>query len=337
MDGSLFMRALAVIAFLALAFPGRAEMDALSVSCSAAPSLPSPVLVVYGSEEPGSAEPAAPSLPSPVLGVYGSEEPGAAEARWLKALQPGTEERRTLDEYVRDVQFVTVPRHPSVKDWEEDGSLSRAAMHGVRMLPSVVFLDSKGRVFDLVEGGSSAASLREKVSLLAEKAQRVRPVTRVNDIPKGGDPAAEASAICRELEQVPPEAWFRDYPGTMKRLEKLNCTVPAFLNAREAALRLEKNRKTAELLGESFRASKASSIRTCLEAWRACADDPRCTRLEKVLYREAHTPESEDAFNQAVAVLEEVRDMNRSSVCGRRAHQLREELRRARLAAARYD
>ncbi|MFQ7535691.1 MAG: hypothetical protein ACLRPT_11560 [Akkermansia muciniphila] len=67
------MRALAVIAFLALAFPGRAEMDALSVSCSAAPSLPSPVLVVYGSEEPGS-----------------------AEARWLKALQPGTEERRAL-------------------------------------------------------------------------------------------------------------------------------------------------------------------------------------------------------------------------------------------------
>ena len=331
MDGSLFMRALAVIAFLALAFPGRAEMDALSVSCSAAPSLPSPVLVVYGSEEPGS-----------------------AEARWLKALQPGTEERRALDEYVRDVQFVTVPRHPSVKDWEENGSLSRAAMHGVRMLPSVVFLDSKGRVFDLVEGGASAASLREKVSLLAEKAQRVRPVTRVNDIPKGGDPAAEASAICRELEQVPPEAWFRDYPGTMKRLEKLDCTVPAFLNAREAAFRLEKNRKTAELLGESFRACKASSIRTCLEAWRACADDPSLSveerqlillsmvhplwvRLEEVLYREAHTPESEDAFNQAVAVLEEVRDMNRSSVCGRRAHQLREELRRARLAAARYD
>ena len=272
----------------------------------------------------------------------------------MKALQPGTEERRALDEYVRDVQFVTVPRHPSVKDWEENGSLSRAAMHGVRMLPSVVFLDSKGRVFDLVEGGASAASLREKVSLLAEKAQRVRPVTRVNDIPKGGDPAAEASAICRELEQVPPEAWFRDYPGTMKRLEKLNCTVPAFLNAREAAFRLEKNRKTAELLGESFRACKASSIRTCLEAWRACADDPSLSveerqlillsmvhplwvRLEEVLYREAHTPESEDAFNQAVAVLEEVRDMNRSSVCGRRAHQLREELRRARLAAARYD
>lgn len=97
----------------------------------------------------------------------------------------------------------------------------------------------------------------------------------------------------------------------MKRLEKLNCTVPAFLNAREAAFRLEKNRKTAELLGESFRACKASSIRTCLEAWRACADDPSLSveerqlillsmvhplwvRLEEVLYLEAHTPESEE-------------------------------------------
>ena len=55
------------------------------------------------------------------------------------------------------------------------------------------------------------------------------------------------------------------------------------------------------------------------------------------LSRDAHTAESEEAFNRAVAVLEEVRDMDRASVCGRRAHQLREELRRARLAAARYD
>ena len=178
-----------------------------------------------------------------MLVVYGSAEPGAAEARWLKALRPGTEERRALDEHVRDVQFVTVPKRPSVKDWEEGGSLSRAAEHGVRVLPAVVLLDSRGRVFDLVEGGAHAASLREKAALLADKARRVRPVTLVNDVPKGGDPAEEAAAICRALEPVPAEAWFRDYPGTMKRLEKLNCTVPAFLNARAAARRLEKTGK----------------------------------------------------------------------------------------------
>lgn len=85
------------------------------------------------------------------------------------------------------------------------------------------------------KGERMPASLREKAALLADKARRVRPVTLVNDVPKGGDPAEEAAAICRALEPVPAEAWFRDYPGTMKRLEKLNCTVPAFLNARAAA------------------------------------------------------------------------------------------------------
>ena len=103
-----------------------------------------------------------------------------------------------------------------------------------------------------------------------------------------------------------------------------------------------------------FQACDAPSIRKCLEAWRKRADDPSLpleerqlillsmvhplwVRLEEALYRDAHTAESEEAFNRAVAVLEEVRDMDRASVCGRRAHQLREELRRARLAAARYD
>lgn len=329
------MKVAAVIASVCLALvtavPGRAEAEDSPASCAAAPSPPPPVLVVYG-----------------------SAEPGAAEARWLKALRPGTEERRALDEHVRDVQFVTVPKRPSVKDWEEGGSLFRAAEHGVRVLPAVVLLDSRGRVFDLVEGGAHAASLREKAALLADKARRVRPVTLVNDVPKGGDPAEEWPPPFAGRWNRCRRKRFRDYPGTMKRLEKLNCTVPAFLNARAAARRLEKNRETAALLCESFQACDAPSIRKCLEAWRKRADDPSLpveerqlillsmvhplwVRLEEALYRDAHTAESEEAFNRAVAVLEEVRDMDRASVCGRRAHQLREELRRARLAAARYD
>lgn len=329
------MRAAAVMACaclaLVMAVPGRAETQDASASCAVAPLPPPPVLVVYG-----------------------SAEPGAAEARWLKALRPGTEERRALDGKVRDVQFVAVPKRPSVKDWEEGGSLSRAAAHGVRVLPTVVFLDSRGRVFDVMEGGAAAASLPGKAAQLAEKAQRARPVTVVNDIPRGGDPAEEAAAICRVMEQVPAEAWFRDYPGTMKRLEKLECRVPSFLNARAAARRLEKNRETADLLCESFQACETPAIRKCLERWRNRAADPSLSveerqlillsmvhplwvRLEESLYRDGHNAESEEAFNRAISVLEEVRDMDRSSVCGRRAHQLREELRKARLAAARYD
>lgn len=292
--------------------------------------------------------------PAPVLVVYGSAEPGAAEARWIGALRPGAEGRRVLDEYVKDVQFVTMPSRPSLDDWGEDGRLYRASLHGVRVLPAVIMLDSKGRVFDGMTGGADEASLAAKITLLKEKSCRVRPLTVVNDIPRGGNPQAEAAAICRALEQVPAEAWFRDYPRTMRRLEKLNCTVPSFLAARAAADRLKRNRETADLLRESFLAQDAPSIRKCLGAWRHKADDPSLPvadrqlfllsmvhplwiRLENVLYQGAHSAESEEAFNQAIAVLEEVRDMDRASICGRRAHQLREELRKARLAAARYD
>lgn len=119
-------------------------------------------------------------------------------------------------------------------------------------MPTVIMLDSKGRVFDWMAGGADEASLPGKVALLKEKASRVRPLTVVNDIPKGGDPREEAAAICRAMEQVPAEAWYRDYPRTMKRLEKLDCTEPSFLAAREAADRLAKNRETASLLRESF-------------------------------------------------------------------------------------
>lgn len=292
--------------------------------------------------------------PPPVLVVYGSASPGAPESFWIKALHPGGAARRVVAPLVRDVQFVTVPDRPSLEDWAEDGILSRAAVHGVRVLPTIVFLDSKGRVFDMVTGGASEGSLSGKVAQIAEKAQCVRPLTVANDVPKGGDPAAEATFICRAFSRIPAEAWYRDYPGTMKRLEKLHCADPSFLNARTAAERLKKNRETAELLRESLQAQDAGAIRKCLDAWKRMADDsslpvherqlillsmvhPLWVRLEDALYRGAHSPESEEAFSRAIEVLEEVRDMDRASVCGRRAHQLREELRRARLAAARYD
>ena len=128
------MRAAAVIASACLALvtaiPGRAETEDAPAPCAAA-SLP----------------------PPPVLVVYGSADPGAAEARWVKALRAGTEERRMLDGKVRDVQFVTVPKRAALKDWEEGGSLSRAAVHGVRVLPTVVFLDTRGRLYDIAPHG----------------------------------------------------------------------------------------------------------------------------------------------------------------------------------------
>ena len=174
--------------------------------------------VARAAPETFAASDAAVPPPSPVLVVYASANPSAEEARWLAALQPGGEGRRILDGHVKDVQMVTMPSRPALEDWSEEGRLFRASLHGVRALPTVVMLDSKGRVFDWMAGGADEASLPGKVALLKEKASRVRPLTVVNDIPKGGDPREEAAAICRAMEQVPAEAWYRDYPRTIKRL-----------------------------------------------------------------------------------------------------------------------
>lgn len=64
---------------------------------------------------------------------------------------------------------------------------------------------------------------------------------------------------------------------------------------------------------------------------------PLALRRYSLAYDGAHTPESERLFLRAVELLEEARDMDRDSETGRRAHEMREKLRRARLDAARYD
>ncbi len=64
---------------------------------------------------------------------------------------------------------------------------------------------------------------------------------------------------------------------------------------------------------------------------------PLALRRYAKAYRGAHTPESEALFLRAVAILEEARDIDPASEAGKRAHEWREELRRARLRAARYD
>lgn len=64
---------------------------------------------------------------------------------------------------------------------------------------------------------------------------------------------------------------------------------------------------------------------------------PLALRRYALACQGAHTPESEALFLRAVDLLEEARDMDCDSETGRRAHEMREELRRARLKAARYD
>lgn len=292
--------------------------------------------------------------PKPRLVVFRSEQPGQAERLWLDALAPGGAAYAVVHESVREIETVILPNAPSVEDWREDGPLFLSAMQGVRVLPTIVFFDSKGRVFDVMTGGVDPGGVQSKAERVVQKARAVRPLTLVNRIPHGEDSQQEQVAICGALESVPQETWFRDYPQTMRRLERLGCSLPAFVEARSLAVRLQKDRETAALMRQSFLAHDPRALRECIASWLSWVEDastpvaerqlillsmvhPLWVRLEKVLYQDVHNQESEEAFTQAIAVLEEVRDLDPSSVCGRRAHQLREELRKARLAAARYD
>lgn len=64
---------------------------------------------------------------------------------------------------------------------------------------------------------------------------------------------------------------------------------------------------------------------------------PMQLRLYILAYDGAHTPESERHFLEAIATLEQIRDIDPRTESGREAHRLREEMRRERLRASKYD
>lgn len=64
---------------------------------------------------------------------------------------------------------------------------------------------------------------------------------------------------------------------------------------------------------------------------------PMQMHIYALTYNGGHTPESEQSFLKAIAFLEEARDLNPKSSQGKTAHKLREEMRAARLRAAKLD
>lgn len=64
---------------------------------------------------------------------------------------------------------------------------------------------------------------------------------------------------------------------------------------------------------------------------------PMQMHLYALAYNGGHTPESEQLFLKAIDFLEKARDINPKNTQGRKAHKMREELRTARLRAAKLD
>ncbi len=295
-------------------------------------------------------------IPPPVIVVFVADMPEHTESVWFKALQKDGEIRRQLADKVKEWRVVKIPQSPDLSAWSPTGCLYTAAKYGIKQLPAVVFLDSKDRLFHVMEGAAAEDELDAYADGLLKVATAVRPLTVVNDVPVGGNPEQEAEAICAAFADIPPAVWRRDYPGTVRRLRKLAPTHPAVKAADMAYFQLQEARQTVELIEKTNAATDEQTILECLKIWQTRANDetrptaqrqqtllimvhPLWVKLEALYYHAdgAHSGKSEDAFNKAIATLEQARDFDKNSSFGQHAHRLREELRAARLQAKKYD
>lgn len=180
-----------------------------------------------------------------------------------------------------------------------------ALKDGVRYLPTLVLADEQGtyaRVVGAV-GTQEGRSFTERLAVARRmKTSAQRPAATRQ---RTGDGKAELyELLCRAVEigDESNAATVAKLEEDMRHYLQRPDTVPA-----------DRQRLTLDVLY------------------------PLALRRYALSYDGAHTPESEALFLRAVDLLEEARDMDRDSETGKRAHEMREELRRARLRAARYD
>lgn len=189
---------------------------------------------------------------------------------------------------------------------EQTGNAVSALKDGVRYVPTIVMADKEGVAYARVIGAVSTREGRTFAERLSQaramkQADRSGPTDRRK---ADGDYAKLYELVCR-ASHIDAAA---DAP-TIRTLEK----------ELRAALAVE---------GVPAAVRQHVALTTLY---------PLALRRYAQAYHGAHTPESEALFLRAVGILEEARDMNPASDAGRRAHQMREELRRARLQAARLD
>lgn len=191
------------------------------------------------------------------------------------------------------------PRH------EQLANAALALADGIRYLPTLALADEKGLYARVI----GAVGTREGRSF-AERLAQARAMKKADRSGLAGRLTADA-AYARLYELIGEASCFCD-GADARTIAAMEADVSAALDhpAIPPALR---QHVTLTILY------------------------PLALRRYALAYNGAHTPESEALFLRAVGILEHARDMDPTSETGRKAHQLREELRRARLQAARMD
>lgn len=175
---------------------------------------------------------------------------------------------------------------------------------GVRYLPTLVLADENGPYARVI----GAVDTREGRTF----AERLALARRMKTASRRPEAARRRSGVKAELYELLCRATSIGDDADAAAVTQLEEDLQRYLQRPEIAL-ADRQRLTLDILY------------------------PLALRRYALAYDGAHTPESEALFLRAIDLLEEARDMDRESEAGRRAHEMREELRRARLRAARYD
>lgn len=188
---------------------------------------------------------------------------------------------------------------------EEDRMFSESAIRdGIRYLPTIVLRDERGSYAKVVGAVATqqGRSLEERLlSALAQKS-------------KGRN-----HRLQKEKNNLHDARLY----GLLCRISDVDTTQKSTLET---------------TLEETLAYISSEKVSTELKQYLLLyAAYPMQMHLYALTYNGGHTPESECLFLKAIAFLEEARDINPRSTQGRKAHKLREELRTARLQAAKLD
>lgn len=315
----------------------------------------SPLSGLEWAPAPDRAVPSASAAQKDIIYLYVSPRMGAPGEKWLHTLEnPSSDINVLLDPHFI-ICKIELPSKIGRDIPDSVNMAVRGLKHGINILPAMVLADSANRPYARLLGGI----LHERDAL-----SKARAVNETRHLREARDALLEQarSASHQEKEKlllqamrfIPPETWTEHYPAIVEELKELGCTHPLYVNAIQASQRILAETSILECIHDMPELPSIDRI------------DQDIERLEKLAYREnltgerrqfilltyiyplyvhktfllydgATNAELEQAFNKSVELLEQVRDMDRNSNWGKKAHNLREELRKARLAAAKYD
>lgn len=290
-----------------------------------------------------------------VLVVYTAESMGSAGKRWRDHLLNNPGVARDLGECFVLCHTVLPSKTPGASI-EAIRAVRMASTHGVGLLPTMILCDGEGKAYGRILGGVKSdgeiagltEQLKKAVAWKANRDQALKSSRNSSGKEKEG-------LMLKGLAMVPASAWSSDYPEIMRQLDVLGSQAVAYRNALELEKRRKQEERLSSLMLRASLCSKLTEVNRFLEELDDVLKDssmrgetrqfillngryPLLVKKARLLHDGGgETMEAEEAFDLSVKTLEQVRNMDSTSYWGREAHRIREDLRRARLSAARFD